>query len=391
MESSSEQSQPLLLPKDEGRVRNVLPRPTVTRRITVEPALFMYIFYYGTTLLATQQYIYIRVAQQLNYTGPSTPVSQNDCSIVNTSDPVYIEAQHVQSVASNWNLLFSLCSLLPGIFSTLFLGAYSDVVGRKPPLLSTVLGAILSTIVLLFVNVFDLPIWVILVGIFLSAVIGQVHTFMMACFSYVTDITSEQNRSFRIVVIEVALGLSVVLCTLCSGFIIKGLGFTWTYAIILFVSLTALLYILFLLPESHLPQSRQRSFAFRSKMLSYFSKSFTVYTKQDEAYPWRRFHLLLSLFVIFVYGMSALGQSNARTLFLLNFPFCLGSVMLGLVLALQYLLGSVASILATKCLQRHLGDLPLVQMGLLSWFVSFLCFAVARSITLIYIGKSFNT
>ena len=99
--------------------------------------------------------------------------------------------QQVQTYASYVQLGIVLFSALPSIIITLFMGGWSDKVGRRPVLIVPVLGAVLDTAGVLIVMIFELPIYFLFVGAFLHGLCGYYTTIILACLSYIADTTDQ--------------------------------------------------------------------------------------------------------------------------------------------------------------------------------------------------------
>ncbi|KAI0232530.1 Proton-coupled folate transporter, partial [Lamellibrachia satsuma] len=59
---------------------------------------------------------------------------------VNKSDPVFVFGEEVQRRATNFSLILGLCSLIPALFVTMFIGAYSDKAGRRYAIIPPIAG-----------------------------------------------------------------------------------------------------------------------------------------------------------------------------------------------------------------------------------------------------------
>lgn len=104
----------------------------------------------------------------------------------------------MQTDASYVQLGISLFSSIPSIIITLFIGGWSDKVGRRPALIAPTLGSALEALVVLFVMYFKLPIYCLFIGGFLHGICGYYTTMILACMAYVADTTEESKIALRL-------------------------------------------------------------------------------------------------------------------------------------------------------------------------------------------------
>ena len=106
--------------------------------------------------------------------------------------------QQVQTYASYVQLGIVMFSALPSIIITLFMGGWSDKVGRRPTLILPVLGSVLDAAGVLIVMIFELPIYCLFVGALLHGLCGYYTTIILACLSYIADTTDQTQIALRL-------------------------------------------------------------------------------------------------------------------------------------------------------------------------------------------------
>lgn len=104
----------------------------------------------------------------------------------------------MQTEASYVQLGIVMFSALPSIIITLFIGGWTDKVGRRPALIAPTLGSALEAVVVLFVMYFKLPIYCLFIGGFLHGICGYYTTIILACMAYVADTTDESKIALRL-------------------------------------------------------------------------------------------------------------------------------------------------------------------------------------------------
>ncbi|KPJ08369.1 Solute carrier family 46 member 3 [Papilio machaon] len=206
--------------------------------ITVEPILACYVMPSVLSALATQN-LYLEKACRVNLA-----FEQHICDALTKRETANytIEEEAVQTLVASvagWKTV--LQSFLPcGIL--IFLGAYSDRVGqRKFCMLIPIVGEFLTSIGLI-VNTFffyQLPVEVAAVteAIF-PALTGGWFTMFMGIFSYIADVTTEEQRTLRIGIVNLFYSLGVPVGAALSGILVRKIGLYGVF------SISATLYVL---------------------------------------------------------------------------------------------------------------------------------------------------
>ncbi|CAH2040645.1 unnamed protein product, partial [Iphiclides podalirius] len=206
--------------------------------ITVEPILACYVMPSVLSALATQN-LYLEKACRVNLR-----FEHHICDALTKrqTENYTMEEEAVQTLVASvagWKTV--LQSFLPcGIL--IFLGAYSDRVGqRKFCMLLPIIGEFLTSIGLI-VNTFffyQLPVEVAAVteAIF-PALTGGWFTMFMGIFSYIAEVTTEEQRTLRIGIVNLFYSLGVPVGAALSGILVRKIGLYGVF------SLSATLYIL---------------------------------------------------------------------------------------------------------------------------------------------------
>ncbi len=129
------------------------------------------------------------------------------------------------------------------------LGRLSDRYGRRPILIVSTLGTLISLVIIGLAH----SLWLL----FLSRMIdGLTGGNISVAQAYITDVTDTKNRSRGLGLIGAAFGLGFIFGPAAGGFLSQ-----WSYAVPAFaaagLTLVALLLIIFWLPESLTPERRQ--------------------------------------------------------------------------------------------------------------------------------------
>ncbi|XP_032515652.2 lysosomal proton-coupled steroid conjugate and bile acid symporter SLC46A3-like [Danaus plexippus] len=206
--------------------------------ITVEPILACYVMPSVLAALATQN-LYLEKACRVNL-----KFDHHVCDALTKRETVNytLEEEAVQTLVASvagWKTV--LQSFLPcGVL--IFLGAYSDRVGqRKFCMLLPIVGEFLTSIGLIINTHFfyELPVEVAAVteAIF-PALTGGWFTMFMGVFSYIADVTTEEQRTLRIGIVNLFYSLGVPVGAALSGILVRKIGLYGVF------SISASLYVL---------------------------------------------------------------------------------------------------------------------------------------------------
>lgn len=206
--------------------------------ITVEPILACYVMPSVLSALATQN-LYLEKACRVNL-----GFDHHVCDALTRRETSNYTAEEeaVQTLVASvtgWKTV--LQSFLPcGIL--IFLGAYSDRVGqRKFCMLLPIVGEFLTSIGLIVNTYFfyELPVEAAAVteAIF-PALTGGWFTMFMGVFSYIADVTTEEQRTLRIGIVNLFHSVGVPVGAALSGILVRKIGLYGVF------SVSATLYIL---------------------------------------------------------------------------------------------------------------------------------------------------
>lgn len=186
-------------------------------------------------------------------------------------------------------LIVAVFSFMQFIFNPM-LGKLSDIIGRRPVILSTQLLTAVSYLIFAFSNSFGL--------LFFSRMLaGLGGSNIGVAQAYIADITTEKERSKGMGLIGAAFGLGFVFGPLIGAFLSK-YGYNIAGIGSACFTMSAFIFALFMLPESLKEKSNRGGFN-----LKIFDLSFS---KQILSHPTLGFLILLFFFIIFsianIYG-----------------------------------------------------------------------------------------
>ena len=320
--SEKEHSTPLLKECDaEGDgVEIVSPKC----KLAIEPFMFISALFTMIMYGSYSQYIYKRVAESYN---ASTDISMNRNASAtcqeNKSDPSFILRQEIESAASYLNMEINIMYSCVAIVSSIWLNSLSDKRGRKYALAPALCGQVISYGTYSVVAILNLDIHYFFVGKFAEAFCGGWETIVVSSFAYIADISTPENRTFRIIFLEICFYVSAIFTSAANGYMIDYIGFEWMFVIAAAGKLVCVFYVIFILPETIHPLRKVSFFS-----LEHAKHSFRILLKNDSD-P-KKYIKLRYIFVAFFFSSTVyLATDSVDTLFQMNAPLCWDSIMIG--------------------------------------------------------------
>ncbi|XP_017871002.1 PREDICTED: solute carrier family 46 member 3 [Drosophila arizonae] len=272
----------------------------VANNITVEPILAAYIMPSVLSNLATQN-LNLEKACRVNMA-----YGDEICDALTRRQTANytLEEETVQQMVARmaaWKTVIQ--SIFPCLL-ILFWGSWSDRHRRrKPCILIPVVGEFLGVVGLMLCVYFEnapMEAAALTEAIFPS-LSGGWFTMLMGVFSYIADITTEEERTLRIGILNVCFSVGVPIGMAFSGVLLKQIGFYGVFSISAAFYVLAFVYGLFFLEE---PVARpEKSAQQKSLLADFFDKEHVVQTfrvafKKGENQ--RRQRVILLMIVVMV-------------------------------------------------------------------------------------------
>ena len=299
---------------------------------------------------------------------------------VNKSDPVYMFGEEVQRRASNFSLILGLCSLIPALFLTTFIGAYSDQAGRRYAIIPPIVGSTVRAISYVVVIGLKLPAEYLVIGAVIEGFGGYYQTMLMGCFAYISDIVPADGRSLRITILETCVFIPAIFAPLVVGYWVEHGGFLAPFLTVLGLYIIALVYAIFFVPET-VPRNPEAKF-FSTK---HMKKTLLLFTKDDDTR--RRWKLCVLLFAFFLCSVVKVGDF-VDTLFEMNRPLCWTSDIVGYFLSAEVAVVSAGAVLTMRLLKCCMRDGGIALTSGLMGVVHNAYTAFVQNSTMMYISKS---
>ena len=350
--------------------------------IDIEPIMFLYAFYISAHQLYVEQYIYMIISKEYNYTTPS------ENATVCTNDSLHsdlIMQQKVQSESSKVMLKITIAATLPAIISTLLLGPYCDQFGKKLPINITCFGAVFKCVTFAVVIATDASYWWFLFGCIVEGMTGFWFTFNMACYSYCGEVTSKENRTWKVTVVEVSNFVGIGLGQLLTGPIIHSIGYMYPFIILALLTGLASLYVILFLPDTI-----HNSDTLITKMKHILDKSYietyaAIYLHNDSTN--RRTKLILYLLMIVIVVPMVLARIDAQTYFLKGAPLCFTPNQVGYFTGGMTLFQGLSNLGLVFFCEKLIGDLWILVIGFTSGILYTVTFTFVDSFQMLMLSK----
>ena len=274
------------------------------RLVTVEPVLFLYMLGFWLMYTAHQALVYQKICES---------VFSNDTKICeNLKNASYITEENVvQEAASQWGKYFAITISLPAVISSLFIGSWGDRVSRKLALIVPCCGALIASLAYTVFTIHNgpFPIPLLFIPLVAMGVTGGVIICLMGCFSYLSAITEETNRTVRLGILSAMVPLAGVLSNTLGGLFLDKTNYTTVFITTMAIFLTATTYIIFWLKDIR-PEPDLHSGPVYVRLLSceHIKSTFiSLFTKRSRNH---RVHIWIVLISGFVSLTESIGKSR---------------------------------------------------------------------------------
>ena len=181
--------------------------------------------------------------------------------------------------------------------------------------------------------------WTWIIAGLSEGITGGTFTVLSVGFAYVIDVTSLENRSRNILILELCTGLGSILAYVGTGYMIDAWGYGAPIGACLVIYILSLLYTLFLLPESKtvLQDAKLFSLEHYKQAVRIFRPSITPRKTRVAIYG--------GLLILFLAALSSSGGEGILNFYMLNYPICWDPVTISLYKTSDYLIQAIGAII----------------------------------------------
>lgn len=275
----------------------------IVKNLSVEPILFCYSWPSMMASIAMQN-LNLEKACRVNL--KYTEAICDAMSIRNKTGYSEHDEQETQKIVASINGYKSIMQSVLPIVILLFLGSWSDRhARRKPCMILPLVGEIGTTVGSLISLYFfyELPVEF---NCFAEAIPqglgGGWYTMCVGVFTYVTQISTEENRTLRIGAVSVLVTISLGMGSTMSGILFNKLGFYGVFLLSIAMYTTALIYIHFRIHdiEESIEKSEKSSVGFLKDFfdLSHIKDTIKVAFKQGPRNRKKRICAIMLLLMV---------------------------------------------------------------------------------------------
>lgn len=289
--------------------------------------------------------------------------------------PFYIDK--LGASGKQLGLLTATYSVMQFIFAPIW-GSVSDRYGRKPVLMIGILGNGL------FLLMFGLAteLWMLFLARSLAGVLSSA-TFP-STMAYISDSTSERERSGGMGKLGAAMGLGVILGPGLGGWL-AGVSLATPFYVATGLSMLSLLLIAVLLPESLPPSARQRP-AEQATGRPGIVQHGRLWLARIQHALWSPIGVLLLMAFLLSFGLTSF--EGIFGLYALN-KFEYGPQEVGTIMAVIGIVSAGAQGLLTGPLTRRWGETVVIRASLLAASTGFLIMLLARTFPTVLLTTGF--
>ncbi|XP_062550017.1 probable peptidoglycan muropeptide transporter SLC46 [Armigeres subalbatus] len=357
-------------------------RQTRSGFFILEPPVFLISFALNvSTAVFTDQLVYQACTVSL-------AINRTECDKLGkeyeSPDVQALEAR-VQPYSADILMAESLADSILPAFMNLFIGPWSDRFGRKPVLLLTFTGCMLSHLLIAVIcalsSWYRLDPWYYAISFVPSALSGATCTMLTSVFCYIADVTSEQERGNKMSVMEAALYGGMLVGNISSSFILRVTNALTVFCISTLSAILAVLYIALCIKESINITHDDRNESCRSKLGYLFRPRMVLDTLNTCFRPRSNYGRAIILLGILTLGGNIFAYEANNTVFFLfvrkqfnwavrKYSYFTSAEMVLLVLG---------NLLGTYVLERLIGltEAGIASIGYFSWMLYSIAIAIA--------------
>ncbi|KAG7212624.1 hypothetical protein KM043_012912 [Ampulex compressa] len=355
------------------------------RHISVEPTMWLYMMAFMMTSVIEQSF-FVHKACRVDHGYP-----EDVCSHLYNNATIQAEVQVTVSKFLQWN---GIAGHVVPIILALFFGNWSDRRGRKMLLILGLAGKLVYSSMIVVISMLDS--WdlntVIYAASLPMAMLGGDVAIFGSCFTYISDITTIQQRTLRITILDV-----VYLSTMPSGVALgsylfsKVLNSSYTIMFAINATLLALAIVYSLVNLEWQTSTEQRPLSGANFLVDFFDKSHVAATFRTLSKT-RRNHGKLHLWILLIaMGLYTFQRDEKPMSFLYTqLVFKWDVVKFSEFKTFQSTLFVLAMLIGVPTMSKLLKmkDTVIVAIGALSHAGGRIIFALAKVPELFYVGAS---
>ncbi|KAK0167473.1 hypothetical protein PV327_004868 [Microctonus hyperodae] len=352
------------------------------RRFTyVEPPIFLSFVVYGMTGVVFSDLIIFQTCKTIIKTN-------ENCDIIhtNSSSQAAFDLDKLIQPKASYILMYQ--SLLEGALSaflSLFLGPWSDKYGRRPVLLIGYIASTCKSILLSILTLWNINPWLFLFASIPSGLLGASSGIILGTMCYISDITNNNNRAWRLGCLQAIYLLGLIIGTFIGPLVFKKFGYTSLFCTAAVFNSISLFYTFIYVPETiHSETNQKWKYLFDVKLVKdLFATSVKKRLGLNRISLWCCIVILL-LHVVLMEGHGRIGFLFA------NAKLGWDAIYYSIYIGISMILTIIGTILALSVFRHYFGfsDATGAMIGTLSGFACAMTLSFTTKPWHMYFGMS---
>ncbi|XP_041485596.1 proton-coupled folate transporter-like [Lytechinus variegatus] len=353
-----------------------------SRWITVEPILLLIALARKAMVITRLQYLKHRIGEEHHYSSIIANLSVASlCNDDNYTDTLEDEIQQQTAV---WSLYLYAMSTFPALFTTIVVGAISNLAGRKVAMMVPCLGYIIQCALFLVISYAHLPLWTFFAAELIQGISGGVALLFAGAHAYIADTTEKRQRTLRIAVTEGVYFFGNGAIQISNGYLISRFGYESSYWFSLVLLMLAFAYAL----SPHLLiETVDEETKMRTKQTTTVKTIVCTACDLFKVTEGRRNMKLIAAGMVLLFALvSVSGCQSVVVLYGLAKPFCWSPVDVGFYTAVSLILPGVGSLVGGQFVYYFNNDYWMMHISLISAMAMSLTTAMAKTTPVLYAG-----
>lgn len=225
---------------------------------SIEPVIFLYMLAIYIAIPTDEALLYREICSKFYNISMCNSMNQfkrNQPDLYSTME------SFIQKSASIYMIYLNFVYSIPSIFISMIYSVWSEKYSHKIPLILSNIGCILATMINLFVSIVrtNYSIEIFFLANFFLSLFGSTSTMVSIIYNYLLHITTVENRTQRLAIIESCVMFGSTMGLMISGILLDLTNFQWNCVVILSIHLMNIFYIIFYVPEVIEEQERMIS------------------------------------------------------------------------------------------------------------------------------------
>ncbi|XP_055341854.1 uncharacterized protein LOC129590578 [Paramacrobiotus metropolitanus] len=312
----------------------------------------------------------------------------NVCALI-TEDEFKTQGDAVRSMTADYQQYDTLISSLPAIIFNIFVGAWSDKVGRKLPMILPLIGATLSAGYTAAVAAFPhLHPGYLLIGSIVTTITGGWTIVIMAMFSYIGDHTTDHSRSMNIALLDGSYSLFTNSAILIGGVLFKYYGVTLPLYICAGVYLATIVYVWAVIRDVKINSTSSGQTLGICSLFSVQNLKDNFQMMRRKRLGGTRLHIWLVFLSLAIYGICDSGDSRVNQLFMEFAPFYWSLYEYSIFSCVSGFVSSVSVMVLMLVLRKYLqvSDTLVSFIACLSAILGYFTYGIAVTTWMLYLG-----